>query len=41
VAVLLAVAADWLLKASNEQFREFLYHLPEGLSTRTEAYREQ
>ena len=38
---ILGETADWLLKTSNEQFREFLYHLPEGLSTRTEAYREQ
>ena len=35
---ILGETADWLLKASNEQFREFLFSLPERLGARTAAY---
>jgi len=37
---ILGETADWLLKASNEQFREFLFSLPERFVARTARYKE-
>jgi len=37
---ILGETADWLLKVNNEQFREFLFSLPERLGNRTAIYTE-
>jgi predicted TIM-barrel fold metal-dependent hydrolase len=37
---ILGDTADWLLTSSNEQFREFLFSLPERLGNRTAVYTE-
>jgi predicted TIM-barrel fold metal-dependent hydrolase len=37
---ILGETADWLLKATNEQFKEFLYSLPQKLGNRMAALRE-
>ena len=37
---ILGETADWLLSASNEQFREFLLNLPKRLDARMAFYKE-
>jgi predicted TIM-barrel fold metal-dependent hydrolase len=37
---LLGDTADWLLKSSNEQFREFIYSMPQRLGARMTSFKE-